>query len=114
MLAELQLSEDQKNKIADIGRTTTSPMEFQRQAFRLLNKQQRTTAVLFRKRMLEEHRGAMQAARAKREEKLKKYFPGQDLERVKQANKIIHEQREARLKAAVAAGQTPPAPHKQR
>jgi hypothetical protein len=91
----LNLTDDQKKQISAIDAETTDPQVARRKKWRVLTKEQRQEFQNSRR----EANASRQLNRKKREEKIKRYFPGGDLDFAKAANQRVREQTKARREA---------------
>ncbi|MCX7624737.1 MAG: hypothetical protein N2Z21_00765 [Candidatus Sumerlaeaceae bacterium] len=101
IVKELDLSEDQKNKIEKIAAETTVPKTLRARVNKVLTPQQRER-LTSRVKELAAQRAEQQKARANREQK----YYGTEIQYAQQANQVIRQQREARRRMALQTSQT--------
>jgi hypothetical protein len=101
-IKKLNLTQEQQIRVAEISLETTSAKVMLTQFMKLLTPEQRKEAAPIRKELA----AAQRLQAAKQKEKMKKYYPGNDLKVAKAGNALVRAQREQRKKAAKQAAAT--------
>jgi len=99
IFAKLALSDDQKNKLAQLQKDTTNPQQLRREAMKVLTDEQKTHL----KNLREEADAKRAAEREQRQARMNKYFPANQRQLAESKNKELRARTEARRAAAQAA-----------
>lgn len=103
VFAKLDLTDDQKSKIASLESQTTDPRQLHRDAYKLLTEEQKAHL----KNLKAEADAKRDEQKARREARMIKLYPGNQRQVADALNKQAHERQQQRRAATQAAAPTP-------